>query len=110
MFYFRIFLLFVFSTPLAAAPSFVQCYDFGCKSTQELHYSADHWRQIRALFEQEKLDIEQEKQAIRRAVAREPTSTREGITRVTISSGKWTVSTNRPTPSSTCWRWSSRNC
>jgi hypothetical protein len=69
MFYFRIFLLFVFSTPLAAAPSFVQCYDFGCKSTQELHYSADHWRQIRALFEQEKLDIEQEKQAIRRAVA-----------------------------------------
>ncbi|MDH3761931.1 MAG: hypothetical protein OEU50_13195 [Gammaproteobacteria bacterium] len=69
MFYFRIFLLFAFSAPLAAAPSFVHCYDFGCKSTQELRYSEDHWRQISALFEQEILDIRQEKQAIRRAVA-----------------------------------------
>jgi hypothetical protein len=62
-------LLFALSTPLAAAPYFVHCYDFGCKSTQELHYSTEHWQEISAIFNQGNLDRQQEKQAIRRAVA-----------------------------------------
>jgi len=69
MLLFRILLLFALSTPLAAAPYFVHCYDFGCKSTQELHYSTEHWQEIRAIFNQGNLDPRQEKQAIRRAVA-----------------------------------------
>jgi len=47
----------------------MHCYDFGCKSTQELHYSDAQWRQIRAIFEARELDDVQEKQAIRQAVA-----------------------------------------
>lgn len=65
----RILMLFALSTPLAAAPSFMHCYDFGCKSTQELHFTEQHWREITAIFNQGKLDLAQEKQAIRRAVA-----------------------------------------
>lgn len=65
----RIFLLFALSAPLTAAPYFMHCYDFGCKSTQELHFSEKHWHQIRAIFNPGKLGREQEKQAIRRAVA-----------------------------------------
>ncbi len=65
----RLLLLFTLSTPLTAAPYFVQCYDFGCKSTQELHFSEKHWQQIKDLFNQTELDRNQEKQAIRRAVA-----------------------------------------
>lgn len=64
-----IMLLYLLSMPLAAAPYFVHCYDFGCKSTQELHFSDDHWRQIKALFNRYELDRSGEKQAIRRAVA-----------------------------------------
>lgn len=59
----------LFSQALTAAPDFVHCYDFGCKSTQEIRFGVDHWRQIGALFNQAALDREQEKQAIRRAVA-----------------------------------------
>ncbi len=70
MLYLRIILLFVLSGPLlAAAPFFVHCYDFGCKSTQELRFSTGHWSQISDLFNQSKLAPEQEKQAIRRTVA-----------------------------------------
>ena len=65
----RILLLSLISSPLMAAPSFVQCYDFGCKSTQELYYSEANWKQIAALFERSELDRAGEKQAIRRAVA-----------------------------------------
>lgn len=69
MFIVRILLLIVFSAPLAASPYFMHCYDFGCKSTQELHYSNAQWRQIRAIFEARELGEAQEKQAIRQAVA-----------------------------------------
>ena len=33
-----------------AAPYFVQCYDFGCKTTRELRFEATQWDQIRAIF------------------------------------------------------------
>jgi hypothetical protein len=65
----RILLLYALSTPLAAAPIFVHCYDFGCKSTQELRFNDAHWRDIKAIFKQSQLDPDEEKQAIRRAVA-----------------------------------------
>ena len=40
MFIVRVLLLLLLSAPAAAvaAPYFVQCYDFGCKTTQELHF------------------------------------------------------------------------
>ncbi len=55
--------------PSLAAPDFVHCYDFGCKTTRELFYSAAHWQQISAIFEDGQHDIKQEKQAIRRAIS-----------------------------------------
>lgn len=65
----RILLLLAFSAPVVADPYFVHCYDFGCKSTRELHFLPEHWSEIRAIFESGQLDSDQEKQAIRRAVA-----------------------------------------
>ena len=69
----RIALVMSISTPLLivpaqAAPYFVQCYDFGCKTTRELHFKASQWDQIRAIF-QHGTDSAAEKQAIREAVA-----------------------------------------
>jgi hypothetical protein len=52
-----------------AAPYFVQCYDFGCKTTRELHYETTKWEQISAIFASGIVDSAAEKQAIRRAVA-----------------------------------------
>ena len=70
MFALRIIVLMLLSAPaLAAAPYFVQCYDFGCKSTQELHFQASHWDQIRSIFDHGIDNSESERQAIRRAVA-----------------------------------------
>lgn len=72
MFIVRVFLLLLLSVPAAvafAAPYFVQCYDFGCKSTQELHFEPADWTEIRALFDDGVVDSETERQAIRRAVA-----------------------------------------
>ena len=65
----RFLLLLALSGPASAAPYFVQCYDFGCKTTQELHYSAANWDEIKALFTPASTDSAAEKQAIRRAVA-----------------------------------------
>ncbi len=59
----------VLTGPSLAAPDFVHCYDFGCKTTRELFYSAAHWQQISAIFENSQHDIMQEKQAIRRAIS-----------------------------------------
>jgi hypothetical protein len=50
-------------------PYFVQCYDFGCKTTRELRFEASQWDQIRAIFASGIVDSAAEKQAIRRAVA-----------------------------------------
>jgi len=55
--------------PAVAEPYFVQCYDFRCKSTQEVHYSAAQWQRLRAIMETGQQDADAEKQAIRRAVA-----------------------------------------
>jgi hypothetical protein len=56
-------------SPVLAEPYFVQCYDFGCKTTREIHFSVGQWNEIRALFATEVVDSATEKQAIRRAVA-----------------------------------------
>ena len=69
MFIVRVLFLFLLSGPAVAMPYFVHCFDFGCKSTQELHYSARDWDEIRALFTPASVDSDAEKQAIRRAVA-----------------------------------------
>ena len=65
----RILLLLASISPAMAAPYFVQCYDFGCKTTRELHYSESQWNRIRAIFAAGMVDSYTEKQAIRRAVA-----------------------------------------
>ena len=65
----RVLLLFLLSGPAVAAPYFVQCFDFGCKTTQELHYSARDWDEIKAIFTPASVDSAAEKQAIRQAVA-----------------------------------------
>ena len=70
MFFVRIFLLLLLSAPAAfAAPYFVQCYDFGCKTTQELHFEPADWAEVRAIFDHGVVDSRSERQAIRRAVA-----------------------------------------
>ncbi len=55
--------------PAAAAPYFVHCYDFRCKTTFEVHYSDAQWQHIRSIMEQGRHDAFTEKQAIRQAVA-----------------------------------------
>ena len=62
-------LLLLCAGPLGAAADFVHCYDFGCKTTRDLYYGAEHWAELRALFEPRPRDAQAEKQAIRRAVA-----------------------------------------
>jgi hypothetical protein len=57
------------ASPALAAPYFVQCFDFGCKTTRELHYTPADWQSIEALFGDKVTDAASEKQAIRRAVA-----------------------------------------
>ena len=57
------------SSPALAAPYFVQCFDFGCKTTRELHYTPADWQAIETLFGDQVTDAASEKQAIRRAVA-----------------------------------------
>ena len=52
-----------------AEPYFVHCYDFGCKSNQEIYYSQQQWADIKNIFASEILTADQEKQAIRKAVA-----------------------------------------
>ena len=65
----RFLLLLALSGPASAAPYFVQCYDFGCKTTRELRFEASQWDQIRAIFASGIVDSAAEKQAIRQAVA-----------------------------------------
>jgi hypothetical protein len=65
----RVLILFLLSGPAVATPYFMQCFDFGCKTTQELHYSARDWDEIKAIFTPASIDSAAEKQAIRQAVA-----------------------------------------
>ncbi len=62
-------ILVLFTAAVSAEPDFVHCFDFGCKSTREIDYSERHWRQVRAVFDGGIHDREEEKQAIRRAIA-----------------------------------------
>ncbi len=62
-------ILMLYTAAVSAEPDFVHCFDFGCKSTREIAYSERHWRQVRAVFAEGINDREQEKQAIRRAIA-----------------------------------------
>ncbi len=55
--------------PAAAAPYFVHCFDFRCKTTLELHYDEAQWQRIRGIMAGGRADAEAEKQAIRQAVA-----------------------------------------
>jgi hypothetical protein len=55
--------------PAQATPYFVQCYDFGCKTTRELRFEASQWDQISAIFASGIVDSATEKQALRQAVA-----------------------------------------
>lgn len=57
------------SLPAFGAPAFVHCYDFGCKSTQDIQFSDHQWARLAALFRQGSPDASTEKQAIRQAVA-----------------------------------------
>jgi hypothetical protein len=57
------------SGSVVAEPYFMHCYDFGCKSNQEVRYNQQQWQSIRLLFEPSFTEPDQEKQAIRRAVA-----------------------------------------
>jgi hypothetical protein len=54
---------------MAAEPSFVHCFDFGCKSQKEITYNAQQWQNVKDIFESTPLDVSGEKQAIRKAVA-----------------------------------------
>ena len=62
-------LILLLSRPALAEPYFVQCFDFGCKTTREIHFGASQWSEIRAVFADGVVDSASEKQAIRRAVA-----------------------------------------
>ena len=52
-----------------AEPYFVHCYDFGCKSTTEIRYDIGQWESIRELFNSNQSNPDEEKQAIRMAIA-----------------------------------------
>ena len=70
MFIVRLFLLLLLSAPAAgAAPYIMQCYDFGCKTTQELHFEPADWNEVRSIFDDSVVDGATERQAIRSAVA-----------------------------------------
>ena len=63
-------LIYFFVTILHASPdrTFVHCYDFGCKSSQEIRFTSKQWDQISSLFSTS-LNEDEEKQALRKAIA-----------------------------------------
>ena len=63
------FLLIFSSSVTAEMPEFVHCFDFGCKSNQEIKFSNAQWQQIITLFADRSIDMASEKQAIRQAIA-----------------------------------------
>ena len=65
----RLLLLFFVCPAVLAEPVFVHCYDYGCRSTQEIRFSQVQWAEIHAIFADGKLSAPEEKQAIRLAVA-----------------------------------------
>lgn len=61
-------LIYLLALNLHADPTFVHCYDFGCKHHQEIQFSQVQWQQISSLFSPG-LDQPAEKQALRKAIA-----------------------------------------
>ena len=55
--------------PAMAAPYFVHCYDFRCKTTQQIQFTPAQWRRATAPLTSGELDSFGEKQAIRQTVA-----------------------------------------
>jgi len=68
VFFIRFVFLCFITGPVIAAPYFVQCYDFRCKSNQEIHFNDSQWDEIKAIFNAD-MDMDSEKQAIRLAIA-----------------------------------------
>ena len=62
-------LLCLCSQSLFAAPEFVHCYDFGCKSQQSISFSPNNWQRIQNIFNENSFNAFEEKQAIRQAIA-----------------------------------------
>jgi len=54
---------------LANSAEFVQCFDFGCKSTKEFSFDSQQWEKITDIFIRPALSPWLEKQQIRRAIA-----------------------------------------
>lgn len=65
----RALMLLFFSSSLLAAPSFVHCFDFGCKTTVAIQFSDRQWQQVTDLFAGPASSPNQERQTVRRAVA-----------------------------------------
>jgi hypothetical protein len=51
-----------------ASPVFVICYDFGCKSHQNIEFSPEQWQQISVLFTSNR-NADDEKESLREAIA-----------------------------------------
>mgnify|MGYP006883060496 FL=1 len=66
-------LLYCLCVPIHASESntshFVVCYDFGCKSTQNIEFSQQQWSAIDSIFSKPALSAWLEKQQIRRVIA-----------------------------------------
>lgn len=54
---------------LASTAEFVLCFDFGCKSTKELSFDSQQWKNITEIFVRPALSPWLEKQQIRQAIA-----------------------------------------
>ena len=59
----------ILSQAAYAKPYFVHCYAFGCKSIQKIYYTPQQWFDIERLFTFKILTPDEEKQAIRKAIA-----------------------------------------
>ncbi len=53
-----------------AQDEFIHCFDYGCKSTRSLSFDRDEWQAIGDVFSLPTQDAAQEKQQIRRAIAK----------------------------------------
>lgn len=58
-----------FTSTSALTAEFVQCFDFGCKSTREIDFNENQWAAIHRVFSPAALTEWQEKQQIRQAIA-----------------------------------------
>ncbi len=57
------------NTAVAATSEFKLCYDFGCKSSQDISFDVNQWSQLEDIFTPRASTEFQEKQMIRQAIA-----------------------------------------